>query len=50
MWITLTVTSMPVITPSVAIAAIKTIMVTSSKTTKTKLISQINAVLAQTGG
>ena len=47
---TLNVTSTPVITPSVAIANIKTIMATSSKTTKAKLISQINAVLAQTGG
>jgi hypothetical protein len=47
---TLTITSTPVITPSVAIANIKTIMATSSKTTKAKLISQINAVLAQTGG
>lgn len=46
----LTVTSTPVITPSVAIADIKAIMATSSKITKAKLISQINAVLAQTGG
>ena len=47
---TLNVTSTPVITPSVAIANIKAIMATSSKTTKAKLISEINAVLAQTGG
>jgi hypothetical protein len=47
---TLNVTSTPVISPSVAIANIKTIMATSSKITKAKLISEINAVLAQTGG
>jgi len=34
----------------VAVADINTIMATSSKTTKVKLISAINAVLAQTGG
>jgi hypothetical protein len=38
------------ITPTVAIANIKTIMATSSKTTKAKLISSINAIIAQTGG
>jgi hypothetical protein len=41
---------MPVITPTVAISEIKTIMATSSKITKAKLISQINSILAQTGG
>jgi hypothetical protein len=45
-----TPTPTPVITPTVAISDIKTIMATSSKITKAKLVSSINSVLSQVGG